>query len=360
MTDEIYRKLARRLDTIPNGFPSTESGVELRLLAKLFKPEEAALAGEMRLSLEPAEVIAGRTNMTSEEAYPILKRMVRKGLIRGRKKSGELRFALLPFVVGFYEEQLPRMDAELAKLFEQYFQETQGGVITREKPAVHRVIPINESIPFELEIHPFEQASQMLEQAKSWGVRECICRVQQKLIGKGCDHPVENCLVFAPVEHAFDHAEFTRAITKEEALQILKEAEMSGLVHSTANYRLGNNYICNCCVCCCGILRALAEFDSPTAVTNSGFWAVVDQDICSGCADCIDICPVNALSVPDGVCEVDHARCLGCGLCGAACSTGSIHLERRPESEVQLPPANIKEWMVQRAHMRQIPVQDIM
>ena len=38
MTDDIYRKLAQRLDAIPNGFPATESGVELRLLAKIFTP----------------------------------------------------------------------------------------------------------------------------------------------------------------------------------------------------------------------------------------------------------------------------------------------------------------------------------
>jgi hypothetical protein len=47
----------------------------------------------------------------------------------------------------------------------------------------------------------------MLESAKAWGVRECIWRVQQKLIGRGCDRPMENCLVFAPVEGVFDHSE---------------------------------------------------------------------------------------------------------------------------------------------------------
>jgi len=59
-------------------------------------------------------------------------------------------------------------------------------------------------------------------------VRDCICRVQQRLIGQACDHPVENCLTFAPVEGAFDHSETSRAITKEEALRILHEAEEAG------------------------------------------------------------------------------------------------------------------------------------
>ena len=52
MDQDVYRRLAERLDAIPNGFPPTESGVELRLLAKMFTPEEAALASVLRLTRE--------------------------------------------------------------------------------------------------------------------------------------------------------------------------------------------------------------------------------------------------------------------------------------------------------------------
>ena len=82
-------------------------------------------------------------------------------------------------------------------------------------------MPVEEAIPTGIEIYPYERATEVLEGAKAWGVRECICRLQQKLIGKGCDWPVENCLVFAPVEGVFDRSEVTRAITKEEAKRIL-------------------------------------------------------------------------------------------------------------------------------------------
>lgn len=50
MPEDVYRKLARRLDTIPNGFPATGSGVELRMLATIFTLEKAALAAVMRLT----------------------------------------------------------------------------------------------------------------------------------------------------------------------------------------------------------------------------------------------------------------------------------------------------------------------
>jgi len=368
MSEDIYRKLAQQLDAIPNGFPATESGAELRLLAKIFTPEEAALASVMHMTREPATDIGARAGADPDAAYRTLKRMVRKGLIRVKKDEGQLTFGLMPFVVGFYEEQLPRMDAELATLFEQYYQETQGGGITRDAPAIHRVIPVEEAIPFDLEIFPYERASELLEGAKSWGVRDCICRVQQRLVGKGCDHPVENCLLFAPVESAFDHSQVTRAITKEEALRILHEAEESGLVHSTGNYRDRHSYICNCCTCCCGILRGVVEFGIPTAVACSDFHAVVDADLCAGCGDCIERCQFGALALLEDVpstgsgyrCEVDYARCVGCGLCATVCPTDALHLERRPEGEASPLPADNKEWMARRAQERGISISDVL
>jgi ferredoxin len=359
MTDEVYRKLAQRLDAIPNGFPATESGVELRLLAKIFTPEEAALASVMRLTYEPFTEIAARAGADRSEARRTLKRMARRGLILAGRGEGQLAFRLMPFIVGIYEEQLPRMDEEMATLFEQFIQETRGSAIVRDEPSIHRVIPVEEAIPFDLEIFPYERASDLLEEAKAWGVRDCICRVQQKLVGKACEHPIENCLLFAPTEGAFTHHEATRAINKEEALQILHDAEEAGLVHSTGNYRDRHFYICNCCTCSCGVLRSVAEFGIPTAVARSDFRAVVDAELCIGCGDCVGRCQFGALAVPEDICAVDLARCVGCGLCASVCPTDALHLERRPKGEVPLPPTNRKEWLERRAEAREISLDEI-
>jgi electron transport complex protein RnfB len=359
MTENVYRKLAQRLDAMPNSFPATESGSDLRLLAKMFTPKEAALAAVMRMTPEPAADIAARVGMDPKAAYRMLKGMARKGLIFARRGEGKFAFELMPFAVGFYEEQLPRMDEEMATLFEEYYREAVGAGITSSAPSLMRVIPVEEAIPFDLEIFPYERASELIENAKAWGVRDCICRVQQRLIGKGCDHPVEICLTFAPIAGVFDHSEVTRAITKEESLRLLRKAEESGLVHSTGNYRDGLFYICNCCTCCCAVLRGVAEFAVPTAVAHSDFHAVVDADLCIGCGDCVERCSFKALSVPNDVCEVDYARCVGCGLCAAACSTDALHLERRPEGEAPTPPADLDAWMVERAEERGISLEAI-
>ena len=354
MRERAYRLLAQRLDALPNRFPATKSGVELRLLRKLFTLEEAALACVMSPVPEPAAGIASRAGVDPKEARNDLKKMAAKGLIDLKRGEGEFVFALKPFVVGFYETQLGRMDDEMAALFDQYFSESQGGIL-RDVPALHRVIPVGQAVPFHIEIHPYERANALLEGALSWAVRDCICRVQQRLLGKGCERPVETCLVFAPIEHAFDRSKVDRVITKEEALQILLVTEEAGLVHTAGNYRDGIDYICNCCTCCCGIMRGIAEFGIMTAVAHSDFHMVVETDTCSGCGNCVERCQFNALSTPDVVVVVDYNKCMGCGLCVVVCSTDALHLERRPSGEISRPPANISEWRSQRIALRDIP-----
>ena len=357
MSDEVYRRLARRLDEIPNGFPETESGVELKLLAKMFTPAEADLAGVMRLKSETAAAIADRAQVDERQALDRLNAMADKGLIGSSRTGRESVFSLRPFVVGFYEAWLPRMDEEYASLFEEYFRETRG--LLAGGPPIHRVIPVDVAIPFEVEILPYESASAMVDRAKSWGVRDCICRVQKSLIGQACGHPVGNCLIFAPVENAFARSEDVRPVTKEEALDVLREAGEAGLVHSSGNYRRGNTYICNCCTCCCGVLRGIAEFGIRTAVARSGFRAVVDPGECVGCGSCVDRCQFGALSLVDDVAHIDPDSCAGCGLCITTCPVQALNLERLPEEDLTRPPATIAHWMRDKAEERGISMDHI-
>ena len=117
-----YERLAKTLDTLPNGFPPTSDGSELRLLAKLYTPEEADLASQLHIMLETSTKIAERLGLEHTPTRNMLKDMARRGLIRAGKKDDGLGYGLLPFVVGIYENQLGILDEELAKLFEDYYQ----------------------------------------------------------------------------------------------------------------------------------------------------------------------------------------------------------------------------------------------
>jgi len=359
MDQDVYRRLARRLDMIPNGFPQTESGSELKLLAKIYTPEEAALASEMRLRTESVEQIAQRIGRDPTETAALLEVMAEKGLIRAVRKGEQQKFGLLPWIVGIYEEQLHKMDEEMARLVDEGFQAFAEKVLT-PLPSLHKVIPVEKSIPIEVQVFPYEQASALLKNAKSFGVRKCICRVQKALVGEPCKYPVEVCLVFAPVEGFFDDSPDDRVITREEALRILRETEEAGLIHSSSNIREGHFYICNCCTCCCGIMRGISQLGIENSVAKSDFYATVDHEMCTGCETCVKRCQFHAPSLVDSVSRVDQKRCVGCGQCVMTCPSGAMTLVRKPEDQITPTPQNLPEWMMKRAENRGISLEEIL
>ena len=336
MIDPRYQQLAERLNTLPNGFPPAADGAELRLLQKLYTPEEAAIAAQLRLTKESPAQIAARIGGEPVEIRRQLKSMARRGLIAAGEIKGGIGYGLLPFVVGIYENQGPVIDAELAQLFEVYYQQAFVHV-SEVEPQFHRVIPVYESVPVEIEIHPHESAAEIVNQAQAWGVLDCMCRKQKALIGDPCEHPIENtCMTLSQTPGAFDHASVVRALTREEALATLKHVADLGLVHTLGNYREGVSYICNCCTCSCGILRGISEQGFANAVARSAFVSEINADECSSCETCADHCQFSALALTDaGIMGVDRVRCVGCGLCVVNCPEAAISLARRPESEIK-------------------------
>ena len=70
---DVYQNLARHLDNLPAGFPATESGVEIRILKRLFTAKEAEIAVSLSMMPEKASAIAERLKMDEKELEPILK-----------------------------------------------------------------------------------------------------------------------------------------------------------------------------------------------------------------------------------------------------------------------------------------------
>jgi electron transport complex protein RnfB len=141
LSDHVYERLAEALNKLPNGFPRTSSNVEIRLLKKIFPPEEASLASQLSGSMESVEAIANRVGLPIEEAGTRLTKMVKQGLLWSDKEGGESFFRLAPFIVGIYESQKENMDHELAHLVEEYLANGGAVGIMKPQPALHRVIP---------------------------------------------------------------------------------------------------------------------------------------------------------------------------------------------------------------------------
>jgi electron transport complex protein RnfB len=337
---DAYHSLAAALDRLPNGYPRTESGIELLILQKLFSPEEAALASLLTGEMQPMQAIASRLGAPEAETRRRLLDLARKGAARPGKDSRGLLFRLEPFVVGIYEAQAETIDHELAHLFEDYMDQGGAKGIMRPLPSLHRVVPTRGSVKTEL-ILPYDDVKALFVEAKAFSVRDCICRKEQELLGKReCSAPMHNCLSFSPLPRSSRPGD----ISREEALSILDKAEEAALVHTVSNVMAGVSYVCNCCGCCCAILRGITEYGLQHSVAAANYRASVDADACTGCGICVDRCQVGAILLRDSLAAVDTDRCIGCGLCVTGCRDEAVTLVRVGKAQIVHPPADFAAW----------------
>jgi len=121
MSEDVYVQLRDFLHRLPGGFPTTDSGVELKVLKKLFAPEEAEIAVLLNPAmLEPVAAIAPSLGVDEQQAAKALESMARHGLIRRIHIGDDVFYMALQFVIGIYEENSNRMDRELAELVEEF------------------------------------------------------------------------------------------------------------------------------------------------------------------------------------------------------------------------------------------------
>lgn len=354
MNDEVYRKLAEVLDTLPNGFPATESGVELKLLRKVFSPEDAELFCDLRLSFETAAQIAARTGRSLEGLDERLKSMGQKGQLMAIEFGADRLYKMLPWVFGIYEFQLDRLDREFCELCEEYG-EAFGRQFFSVKPALMQVVPVEKELKGQHTALAYEQVSSIIEKSKSFRLLDCICKKEQEMLGHPCDRPSQVCMAFAPIPGFFEKGGWSgRVLSKEEAYQALARAEEAALVHMTWNMQKGHFFICNCCGCCCGVLRSINQMGVPASLAvNSHYYAVIDAAACSACGTCAEErCQVGAIEESDGSYRVTPEKCIGCGLCVSACPEEAIALLRKEEKEIEVPPADEAEWFEVRGRNR--------
>jgi ferredoxin len=261
---------------------------------------------------------------------------------------------MVPWAFGIYEFQLPHLDEEFVELNEEFYP-SFGKVFFGNTPQMMQTLPVEEELSVAQEALPYEKVSTLIESSESFLVNECICKKEQGLLGNPCDRPLEVCLAVAPLPGVFDDSPTGRVITKDEAYKLLKECEENALVHLTSNFQEGRFFICNCCGCCCGVLRGINQLGIPaTTVINSQYYAEIDGDECTDCGICADErCQVNAISDgEDGSYYITPEKCIGCGLCITDCPTEAIKLVRRPERDLEVPPPDEAGWFQERGRRR--------
>ncbi|MBI5895217.1 MAG: 4Fe-4S ferredoxin, partial [Desulfobacterales bacterium] len=224
--------------------------------------EEAHLYLELSMLLEAPEAVAARTGRDPAATALLMETMAQKGLLFRQRKGDRAKYAAVAFVIGSYEFQLKNMDRELAELVEAYFKEGFMDFSTGKNIVPLRTIPVQRSMQVSHPVAPYAQAREILKTKDKIALADCICRVQQGLIGKGCDKPREVCLSFGSHADYYVENKLGRYITQDEALAVLDQSEKAGLVNQPANM-INPGGMCNCCGDCCGVLRTLNMLPKP-------------------------------------------------------------------------------------------------
>ena len=353
--DKIYRKLAKFLDRLPVGFPATESGVEIRILKRLFTPEEALIT--LKLSIipqEPREFYRPfkRKGYTPEEFDAKLQEMWKKGLINGATFKGKQYYSVAFLVIGIFEYQLHQLTKELMVDFQLYLDEAFREEIIKNPVQQLRPIPqlgslktieIDADIDNKKLIASYDDIEKLIGEGSSTiSVAECVCRQGADLLGHGCDHPKEVCFQFGGAAHSYIEKGIARKISKEEAVKILHQAQEAGLVLQPSNTQ---KMFCLCCCCgdSCEVLTNLKKLEKPSKFVSSNYYSSVISDDCTGCSTCVAFCPMDAIEVnDDSVAVINLDRCIGCGVCVVKCQYDAMKMIRKNETDY-VPPINVME-----------------
>jgi len=325
---EIYEALRRKIDQHPMGAPEDETIIAL--LEELFEPEEARLATAMSFKALEAGEIAQRAGMGEELARRLLEAMADKGIIYSVRSGDRTRYALMPPMPGFFEFSLMKgektaRNMRMGRLWEQYFNRALGSSMHGASIPMSRIIAVDQKIAYGMDIFPHERAAELVKNSTKIALGQCQCRFSA---GK-CDAPLDVCIMLN------NWADFTVdrglavAISEEAALDTLRRAQEAGLVHTATNTKGPVPYICNCCPCCCYMLRGVVQLKRDT-LASSRFVATVDLERCSGCELCQSRCPFEAVQYDDqGKAEIVIEQCYGCGLCSATCPEEAISMAVR-------------------------------
>jgi ferredoxin len=322
---DVYARLREFLHTFPGGYPETPTGVEMKILKKLFSPEDA----EMYLSLtkEPEELgaIAKRLGREEGELGEKLEDMAKRGLIFRHREDGKVLYRAYQFFVGIIEAQIDKVDAELTQLIDEYFPFLGATSLTLPTKQM-RVIPAGTAVEAKTTVASYNRMRELIKDDQLIAVAPCICTQMAETRGNKCEHTTtERCLAFGDMAQYYIDNGIARKISKDELMKLLDTVEGEGLVLNTSNTE-ELSFTCCCCTCCCGPLQGLKLLPQASIMANICYNARIDPELCIQCGDCVDRCPMDAITELDETMEVSADKCIGCGVCVSVCPEEAIAL----------------------------------
>ena len=322
------------------------------------------------------EELTEASGLSPEKVEALANSLAKKGLIFNQpSSSGMMVYRLLPFMlVGVMEYKFMTPlagsddERELAELFEKLLGSLKDDIqanyenlvpLFQASPATDRTVPstgteegkkiniikVDKTVETGDEfILPSQTVDEIIDKFDDIAVGYCFCRQRRGLLGDPCatDAPLRNCFTFGKSARHTAAQGFAEMITREEARQIMQQAEAAGLVHKAFHPGSRENSpetsICNCCKDCCDTFNLWRSGTMPM-INSTYHLAVIDAAACSGCETCVGWCPVDAIELnDDGIAERDESTCIGCGVCARFCPEEAISLKEGFRKVLALPP----------------------
>jgi ferredoxin len=376
--DEKYKQVGNVI-AAAGGTPVPVNDTLVKLLKYFLNEEDLdfVLAFNEQKS-QTVEQLRQSTGLCDSEIVKKANILASRGVIFNQpNRSGVMVYRLLPLInVGTFEymfmgkvennEKNRRISALFDQLFKELDEIVQGSYDElmphlMKAPPVDRTVPVvenkstgkpvkiivDESVDESADrILPTQEAAEIIEKFDDIALGYCFCRHHKDLSGHPCKQTDlrETCFTFGKSARYTSEQGFSRMISKQEALEILKKSEADGLVHKAyhPNFDVSKEEtsICNCCRCCCG--NSVDNMIAP--VTNAtNFISVIDPDLCVGCGICVDLCHTYAAFLgDDGKARRKEQLCIGCGVCAANCPENAISLVKGPLRIVRIPPRRKK------------------
>ena len=341
-----YRLLQQRYDRTVTGAPYSPTFI--KILKLLFSPEEAELARQVPGRPTSLGKLSRKLDMPEEELEDTLTELAQRGVVLDLEHQGKRYYMLPPVVVGFFEFTLMRArdnfpTAELSRLFTEYMDEDDRFAYSlfQGETQVGRSLVREEALPEgdHTEILDWERSSALIKSASALSVGLCPCRHKAGHMGTACDAPVRVCLSLNAGADAMIRNGISDPITTGEAMDILETCKEAGLAQTGDNVQRDVSFLCNCCKCCCGLIKGIRSFGIPHAIVSSNWIMAGDAAQCTGCGACVKACPVDAINVVEQTAGdpkskravLDESICMGCGVCYSACKSGAISMKSRPQ-----------------------------
>lgn len=296
----------------------TEKDPRFKLLEKIVTEEmaEVALALEYRVHLT-TEQIAKKCNKSVEETRKLLWDLAIAGVATVINDNGVDTFWYETWVPGIFEMVVNNKEnvakyPQISEAFNDYGL-MRNPIAAGNFPigmGVMRVIPIQSAIDGNTRRASSEEVSKYINEARVISVSDCSCRTSREEIGEGCGHLKEDmCIQINDAAEYYIRTNRGREITKEEALEIIRKAEKNGLMHQIPNTEgEGHTHaICNCCGCACYAIRAASMYSNPDMV-RSNYVSRVHSENCTGCGECVEVCPTNAIKLGQKLCSINEIK----------------------------------------------------